>query len=91
MQGSIITIGNKTTSLGSGYLYWKAKQTKKKAIVLAQNNNNNLKINVNVKEEREKNVYFEDHFKNSIIDSNDNVLQYITQSSDTTKRDDFKF
>ena len=91
MQGSIITTGNKTISLGSGYLNWKAKQTKKKAILLAQNNNNNLKINVNVKEEREKNVYFEDHFKNSIIDSNDNVLQYMTRSSDATKRDDFKF
>ena len=90
MQGDITTTGNKIVSTGSGYKKWKAEQERKKSRLLEQEiQNNNIKINL--KEEREKTLYFEDHFKNSIIDSNDNVLQYMTQSGDTTKHDDFKF
>ncbi len=90
MQGDIITTGNKIVSTGVGYKKWKAEQERKKSRLLEQETQNN-NIKINLKEEREKTLYFEDHFKNSIIDSNDNVLQYMTQSSDTTKRDDFKF
>jgi hypothetical protein len=90
MQGKIITTGNKTVSYGSGYLKWKSKQ-KKSPFIRQETKNYVVKTNVNLKEEREKNLSFEDHFKNSIIDSNDNVLQYMTRSSDATKRDDFKF
>ena len=90
MQGKIITTGNKTVSYGSGYLKWKSKQ-KKSSFIRQETKNYVVKTNVNLKEEREKNLSFEDHFKNSIINSNDNVLQYVTRSSDTTKRDDFKF
>ena len=63
------------------------KQNKKERmskLIVPEIQNNNIKINL--KEEREKTLYFEDHFKNSIIDSNDNVLQYMTQSGDTTKQ-----
>jgi hypothetical protein len=90
IQGDIITTGNKTASVRSGYNKSKADQEKNnlKLIVPAIQNNN---TKISLKLEKEKTNYFEDHFKNSIIDSNDNVLQYMAQSSDTTKRDDFKF
>ena len=92
MQGKIITTGNKTVSYGSGYLKWKSKQKQRKPQFVRQEiKNNAAKTSVDLKEERERTLSFEDHFKNSIIDSNDNVLQYMTRSSDATKRDDFKF
>jgi len=92
MQGKIITTGNKTVSYGSGYLKWKSKQKQRKPQFVRQEiKNNAAKTSVDLKEERERALSFEDHFKNSIIDSNDNVLQYMTRSSDATKRDDFKF
>jgi hypothetical protein len=90
MQGEIIVNGKTIVSLGSNYHKWKAEQERKNVkLIVPEIQNNNIKINL--KEEREKTLYFEDHFKNSIIDSNDNVLQYMTQSGDTTKHDDFKF
>ena len=92
MQGKIITTGNKTVSYGSGYLKWKSQQKQRKPQFVRQEiKNNAAKTSVDLKEERERTLSFEDHFKNSIIDSNDNVLQYMTRSSDATKRDDFKF
>jgi len=92
MQGKIITTGNKTVSYGSGYLKWKSQQKQRKPQFVRQEiKNNAAKTSVDLKEERERTLSFEDHFKNSIIDSNDNVLQYMTSSSDATKRDDFKF
>jgi hypothetical protein len=92
MQGKIMVTGKTVTSYGSGYLKWKSKQKQRKPQFIRQETKNNAaKTNVNLKEEREKTLSFEDHFKNSIIDSNDNVLQYMTSSSDATKRDDFKF
>ena len=88
----IMVTGKTVTSYGSGYLKWKSKQKQRKPQFIRQETKNNAaKTNVNLKEEREKTLSFEDHFKNSIIDSNDNVLQYMTSSSDATKRDDFKF
>ena len=92
MQGKIITTGNKTVSYGSGYLKWKSQQKQRKPQFVRQEIKNNAeKTSVDLKEERERTLSFEDHFQNSIIDSNDNVLQYMTRSSDATKRDDFKF
>ena len=92
MQGKIITTGNKTVSYGSGYLKWKSQQKQRKPQFVRQEiKNNAAKTSVDLKEERERTLSFEDHFQNSIIDSNDNVLQYMTRSSDSTKRDDFKF
>ena len=90
MQGKIITTGNKIVSYGSGYLKWKSKQ-KKSRFIRQEIKNNAAKTSVDLKGERERTLAFEDHFKNSIIDSNDNVLQYMTRTSDSTKRDDFKF
>ena len=90
MQGKIMVTGKTVTSYGSGYLKWKSKQ-KKSRFIRQEIKNNAAKTSVDLKEERERTLSFEDHFKNSIIDSNDNVLQYMTRSSDATKRDDFKF
>lgn len=90
MQGKIVVTGKTVISYGSGYLKWKSKQ-KKSRFIRQETKNYVVKANVNLKEEREKTLSFEEHFKNSIIDSSDNVLQYMTSSSDATKRDDFKF
>ena len=90
MQGKIMVTGKTVTSYGSGYLKWKSKQ-KKSRFIRQEIKNNAAKTSVDLKGERERTLSFEDHFKNSIIDSNDNVLQYMTRTSDSTKRDDFKF